>query len=104
MPTWVLVTLEDDDQPKQTKALKTKRGKLVWKKGLKMWAITVCGEIFGSLNKVAWTVNGPDDPFVCFFVALPELVSRRRWGEKLESEKVHRYNITRLELRPSDGK
>lgn len=33
MPTWVLVTLEHEDQPKQTKALKTKRGKLL--KGFK---------------------------------------------------------------------
>lgn len=53
-----------------------------------MWAKIVRGEIFGSLNEVAWAANGPDDPFfLFFFVALPELVSRRRWGERLESER-----------------
>lgn len=85
MPTWVLVTLEHGDQMTD-QSFKNKTWKTLLK-GFKMWAKTVCGEIFGSLNEVTWTVNGPDDPFVCFFVALPELVSRRRWGEKLESER-----------------
>lgn len=30
---------------------------------------------------------GPTIPLFVFFVALPELVSRRRWEEKLESER-----------------
>lgn len=35
-----------------------------------MWAKIVRGEIFGSLNEVAWAANGPDDPFFLFFLWL----------------------------------
>lgn len=50
MPTWVLVTLEHDDQMTD-QSFKNKTWKTLLK-GFKMWAKTVCGEIFGSLNEV----------------------------------------------------
>lgn len=59
--------LHDDQMTDQSFKNKT------WKtllKGFKMWAKTVCGEIFGSLNEVTWTVNGPDDPFVFLWLSL----------------------------------